>query len=51
MKIYYLILSLLIVECSNPKKSEIVEVLNAPSPKNATTSNVQQLKSAIMGTG
>jgi hypothetical protein len=51
MKIYFLILSLLIVECSNPKKNEIAEVLKAPSPKDATTSNVQKLKSAIMGTG
>jgi hypothetical protein len=51
MKIYYLILSLLIIECSNPKKIEIVEVLNPPSSKNVTTSNIQKLILTIMGTG
>lgn len=51
MKIYYLFLILLIIACSNPKKTETVEVLNPPSPKNATTSNVQKLFRTIMGTG
>lgn len=51
MKIYYLILSLLIIACSNPKKTETVEVLNPPSPKTATTSNVQKILRTIMGTG
>ncbi len=51
MKIYYLILSLFIIECSNPKKTESVEVLSPPLPKTVTTSNVKKLLRAIMGTG
>jgi hypothetical protein len=51
MKIYYLILSLFIIECSNPKKTESVEVLSPPLSKNVTTSNVNKLLRAIMGTG
>lgn len=51
MKIYYFILILLTIACSNPKKTETLEVLNPPSPKTATTSNVQKLLRTIMGTG
>jgi hypothetical protein len=51
MKIYLFILSLLIIECSNPKKTETVEVLSPPSTQTATSSNVQKLLRAIMGTG
>lgn len=51
MKIRFLILSLLIIACSNPKKTETVEVLNPPSPQTATSSNVQKLLRTIMGTG
>jgi len=51
MKIYYLILSLFIIECGNPKTTETVEVLNPPLLNNPTTSNVQKLLRAIMGTG
>ncbi len=51
MKIYYFILALLIIACSNPKKTETVEVLNPPSPKTATSSKVQKLLRTIMGTG
>ena len=51
MKIYYFILILLTIACSNQKKTETLEVLNPPSPKTATTSNVQKLLRTIMGTG
>ncbi len=51
MKIYYFILILLTIACSNPKKTETLEVLNPPLPKTATTSNVQKLLNTIMGTG
>lgn len=51
MKIYYFILILLIIACSNPKKTETVEVLNPPLNKTATTSNVQKLLRTIIGTG
>lgn len=51
MKICYFILTLFIVACSNPKKTETVEVLSPPSPKTATSSNVQRLLSTIFGTG
>lgn len=51
MKICYFILILFIIACSNPKKTETVEVLNPPLPKTATTSNVQKLLRTIMGTG
>lgn len=51
MKIYYCFLILFIIACSNPKKTETVEVLNPPPPKAANTSNVQKLLRTIMGTG
>lgn len=51
MKIYYFILTLLLIACSNPKKTETVEVLSPPSPKTATSSNVQKLLRTIFGTG
>jgi hypothetical protein len=51
MKIYYLILSLFIIECSSSEKTETVQVLSPPSAKNASTSNVQKLLHTIMGTG
>lgn len=51
MKIYYLILSLLFIDCSNPQKTETVEVLAHPSTNNSSTSNVQKLLRAIIGTG
>lgn len=51
MKIYYFVLTLFIIACSNPKKTETVEVLNPPSPQTATSSNVQKLLRTIMGTG
>ncbi len=52
MKICYFILSLLIIACSNPKKTEIVEVEvpSPPLPETATTSNAQKLLRTIMGT-
>ncbi len=51
MKIYYLILSLFIIECNSSEKAETVQVLSPPSAKNASTSNVQKLLHTIMGTG
>jgi hypothetical protein len=51
MKIYYLILSLFIVECSSSEKAETVQVLSPTSLNNATTSNVKKLLNTIMGTG
>ena len=51
MKIYCFFLSLLIIACSNPKKTETLEVSNPPIPQTtATTSNVQKLLRTIMGT-
>jgi hypothetical protein len=51
MKIYLLVLSLLIIACSNPKDKKNVEVLSPPSNLTVTTSNVQKMLRAIMGTG
>lgn len=52
MKIYLFILSLFIIACSNPKDTKKVEVISPPSPPTTiTSSNVQKLLRAIMGTG
>jgi hypothetical protein len=51
MKIYLFILSLLFIECNNPKNTQKVEVLIPPSPPIATSSNVQKLLYTIMGNG
>jgi hypothetical protein len=51
MKTHLFILSLLFIECSNPKDTEKVEVLSPPLTKTVTSSNVQKLLRAIMGTG
>ncbi len=51
MKTHLFILSLLLITCSNPKDTTTVEVLSPPSPKTVTSSNVQKLLRAIMGTG
>lgn len=52
MKIYLFILSLFIIACNNPKDTKKVEVVNPPSPPTTiTSSNVQKLLRAIMGTG
>lgn len=51
MKIYFFILSLLFIACSNPKDTKNVEVLSPPSTRTVTSSNVQKLLRAIMGTG
>ncbi len=51
MKIYFFILSLLLIACNNPKDTKKVEVISPPSPPTITSSNVQKLLRAIMGTG
>jgi hypothetical protein len=51
MKIYFFILSLLFIACSNPKETKTVEVLSPPSNRAVVSSNVQKLLRAIMGTG
>lgn len=50
MKIQFVILILFTISCSNPKETGKVEVLNPPSPTKSTSSNVQKLLHAIIGT-
>ncbi len=51
MKVHFFILSLLFIECSNPKDTTKVEVLSPPSTRTVASSNVQKLLRSIMGTG
>ncbi|AFK03341.1 hypothetical protein Emtol_2203 [Emticicia oligotrophica DSM 17448] len=51
MKAHCLVLLLLAVECSNPKKTETLEVLNPPSDQVIEINNSQKLLQTIMGTG
>ncbi len=51
MKIQLFILSLLFIECSNPKDTKTLEVLSPLSTRTVESSNVQKLLRTIMGTG